>query len=75
LLWSQAHQRQERADWGRTLSLVNTVSQALGGETVTLKDLYEKAPDSRDTDAYEAFKGRTQGWAADLVTDFDAPEM
>jgi len=56
--------------------LVNTVSSLANGDTVTLSDLYEQAtPTSRDREAYEAFKGRTQGWAQDLVTDFSTPEM
>ena len=76
LLWSQAQKRTQREQWRRTLALVNTVSSLANGDTVTLSDLYEQAtPTSHDREAYEAFKGRTQGWAQDLVTDFSTPEM
>jgi len=75
LLWAQAQKRSERGQWRRTLAVVNTVSQVVGGDTITLGDLYGYAsPEARDADAYDAFKGRTQGWAQDLVTDFSAPE-
>ena len=73
LLWTQAHERQERADWTRTLALLNAIP--LVSETVTLKDVYGAAPTTRDVSEYEAYKGRTQGWASEHVTDFDAPEM
>lgn len=75
MLWAQAQKRSERGQWRRTLAVVNTVSQIVGGDTITLDDLYDHAsPEARDSEAYEAFKGRTQGWAQDLVTDFSAPE-
>lgn len=74
LLWGQAAERAERREWERALAIVNTVSGIVGGEQVTIEDLYGAAPD-RDDHAYEAFKGRTQDWAADLVTDFSPAEM
>ena len=76
LLWTQAQKRSERSQWRRTLALVNTVSQITGGDTVTLSDLYGHATpaNARDDEAYQAFKGRTQAWAQDLVTDFPIPE-
>jgi hypothetical protein len=78
LLWTQAQKRSERSEWRRTLALVNTVSKITGNDTVTLSDLYGHATPygggARDDEAYQAFKGRTQAWAQDLVTDFPTPE-
>jgi len=72
LLWSQAQDRQERAELQRFLMLINSLPLVEG--KVTIEDVYGAAP-AQDSDEYHAFKGRTQGWAAEYVTDFDAPEM
>ena len=73
LLCIQATEQDERADWRRTLAIVNSIP--LVEETVTLEDVYGATSRGHDTAEYEAFKGRTQGWAQKYVTDFDAPEM
>jgi hypothetical protein len=72
LLWGQAQDRQERAELQRFLMLINSLPLVEG--TVTVEDVYGAAP-AQDTDEYHAFKGRTQGWAAGLVTDFEPDEM
>jgi len=52
--------------------LINSLPLVEG--TVTIEDVYGAAP-AQDSNEYHMFKGRTQGWAAEHVTDFDAPEM
>jgi len=75
LLWSQVTQRQSRQRGRRALLITNTVRTALGSEPIELAELQGATTSSRDDEEYEAFKGRSQDWAAGLVTDWDADEM
>jgi len=64
--WSarlQAHNANERAEWHRTLAVVNTVRGIVGGDPIKM-DQDPQTRHDRDTgrEAYEALKGRRMDW-------------
>jgi glutathione S-transferase len=58
----QAHERRERAEWQRSLGVINTIIGIMGGDPITMDGLQQKARGPTDRDAYEAWKGRNMGW-------------
>jgi hypothetical protein len=61
--WRRGHHRQERAEWHRSLAIVNTVIGIMNGEPVTMDDLESNARSRRSSQQeYEALLGRNQDW-------------
>lgn len=59
----QAYNANERAEWGRTLAVVNTVRGIVGGDPIDMDGGTQPRQD-RDTgrEQYEALKGRHMDW-------------
>jgi len=61
--WRRGHQRQERAEWRRSLAVVNTVISIMDGDPVTMDDLEANGGSRRSSQQeYEALLGRNANW-------------
>jgi len=58
----QAHRRSERAEWQRTLALVNTVGAIAGADPVSMDELQGQRRPQSSQQEYEALKGRHIEW-------------
>jgi len=62
LLRKAALDAQERADWRRTLAVVNTVRGIMGADPIEMGATPKRTQKDSDTDALDAMKWRHREW-------------